>query len=326
MAKTKAKKPRPQAKAKNPKPLRNREPQGVVHAHTTTIVLHKEGTPIEKTFSTAALKLFEAREGAGFLIVRGILNLDEGFLPTKRIIDILQRGRHLEPIMAEPSRKTTKTTETHLPEIWKSMQTHIRNKLESCLSHLNKICKESSRLEWIDRNIREDGFNTLILTTPVPEADKEMVQRSHMDFYGHQRRCLSCHVGISGDIRLQIYDDLRQKWLETTYGRGDVLLVQGHKLHRGTNHVEPRQPKLRAFYYIEDPVHADLLRVHNPFDDVAVFHVGVEDADQLFEAKRAEETADRLERSNRTRAEKKERLEAAKAKRKDGLRKWRDTL
>jgi hypothetical protein len=105
-----------------------------------------------------------------------------------------------------------------------------------------------------------------------------------------------------------------------------VLLVQDHKLHRGTNHVDPPQPKLRAFYYIEDSVHADLLPAHNQVDDVAVFHVGVEDADQLYEAKRAEETAERLERSNRTRAEKRERLEAAKAKRKDGLRKWRDTL
>jgi hypothetical protein len=315
MTKAKAKKTRPPRKA-----IPNREPQGSIEPHNTTIVRHKEGTPIEKTFATAALKLFTARDGAGFLIVRGILNLDEGFMSTERIIEVLSSGRHLDPIMAEPSRTTAKTTATHLPDIWNSLQTHIRAKLESCLAHLNKTCNDDPGLDWTDRNLRDDGYNTLILTTPVPEAERNLVQLSHLDFYGHQRQCLSCHVGISGDIRLQVYDDLHRKWWETTYSRGDVLLVQGHKLHRGTNHVEPPLPKLRAFYYIEDSVHADLLRAHNPFDDGAVFHVGAKDPNDLYDEKYAEEQAARLEQVNIIRAAKRERLEAHKAKRKEALR------
>jgi hypothetical protein len=291
-----------------------RENQGMVHPHKAIIIHHRTSRSIEETFAIGANRLFEAKIKEGFVIIRGILDLDTGFLSNERILDILKSGDHLEPIMSEPSRMTVKTTTTCYPRIFHSMTTHIRDKLDSCLAYMNRIGNENPRLDWTDRYVRQNGYNTLIITHPVPEPQRNQVQLRHIDFWGHQRQCLSCHVGLSDSIRLQIYDENDKKWLEATYGRGDILLVRGYKYHRGTNHVEPKQPKLRAFYYIEDDKYMDLLRTVDPFPDGAVFNAGHADIDGFFEDQYKVDVDERAEQSQQVKAAKKTRAKLRRKK------------
>lgn len=262
-----------------------REHQGSVEAHEAKVIKHRPTRPIEETFAIAATQLFESKIKDGFIIIRGILDLDNGFISEKDILDILAAGDHLEPILSEPSRKTVKTSASYLPEIYIPMATFIRDKISSCIHFLNKRNRDNSRLEWEDRQLRDDDTSVLLLTFPVPKEQQEMVQRRHLDFFGYQRKCLSCHVGISNDIRLQIYDEAEEKWREVTYGRGDILLVRGYKFHRGTNHSEP-QPKIRSFVYIDDANYASQLRTRSRHKEGEVFSAGLEDMDGYFEKQR----------------------------------------
>jgi len=276
------------AKTHRRQPLRTpaiREHQGTVYPHEAKVVKHRPTRPIEETFAIAATQLFESKVKDGFIIVRGILDLDNGFISDKDILDNLAAGDHLEPILSEPSRKTVKTSASHLPDIYNSMATHIRNKISSCIDHLNQRNNKNRRLEWENRQLRDEGTSVLLLTFPVPEGQQNMVQRRHLDFFGYQRKCLSCHIGISNGIRLQIYNEVNEQWREVKYGRGDILLVRGYKFHRGTNHSE-LQPKIRSFLYIDDANYAARLRTRSRHKEGEVFSLGLQDMDGYFEKQR----------------------------------------
>jgi hypothetical protein len=146
-----------------------------------------------------------------------------------------------------------------------------------------------------------------------------MVQIRHIDFFGYQRKCLSCHVGISNGIRLQIYDQNTSQWLEITYGRGDILLVRGHKFHRGTNHSEPT-PKIRLFLYIEDEDYAQQLRDKGLAEKGAVFSAGIKNLDAWYKREAKLEAQSIGAAAKETKDSKK----ASKHKKMQGLREWWD--
>jgi hypothetical protein len=77
----KAKKPT-KAKTKKPKPLRKAittEDQGTVHPHKPLVYRYKPPKCPEDLFATAVTQLLESKVEDNFAIVRGIINLDDGF-------------------------------------------------------------------------------------------------------------------------------------------------------------------------------------------------------------------------------------------------------
>ena len=108
-----------------------------------------------------------------------------------------------------------------------------------------------------------------------------MVQFRHLDFLSGQRKCISCHIGLSDGIRLQIYDEINSRWIEVTYGRGDILLVRGDKFHRGTNYAGP-DVKIRSFLYIEDEAYVTQLQASRHVAKGAVFSSGLKDMNAWF--------------------------------------------
>ena len=125
-------------------------------------------------------------------------------------------------------------------------------------------------------------------------------------------------MGISDNIRLQIYDEDSGRWLEVTYGRGDILLVRGHKFHRGTNHSEP-DTKIRSFLYIDDEDYEqELLR--RPFATKgAVFSAGIKDLDGWYNRQAKLEKKDITINQKEGRAAKK----AGRARKLEALAEWR---
>ena len=161
------------------------------------------------------------------------------------------------------------------------MAAQIRDPIQRCIDYVNQEASASRRIQWTNRQLRDPGSCALLISYTVPEAEAHMVQIRHVDFFGFQRKFLSCHIGLSDGIRLQIYDEDKSRWLEVTYGRGDILLVRGHKFHRGTNHSDP-DPKIRSFIYIEDEEYHQELLSRRFAEKGAVFSAGLKDLDGWY--------------------------------------------
>ena len=103
-----------------------------------------------------------------------------------------------------------------------------------------------------------------------------------------------------------------------TYGRGDILLVRGHKFHRGTNHSEP-DTKIRSFLYIDDEDYEqELLR--RPFATKgAVFSAGIKDLDVWYKRQAKLEREDVTLSQIEARAAKK----AGQSRKVEALAEWR---
>jgi hypothetical protein len=298
-----------QAKQKKVKPKKippYKEDQGTVFTHQAKEVIHKpEENSIEETFAKAANQLLKTRVKDGFIIVKGILDVSTGFPTDTEILNVVEGKKKLsknkkemvdilDAILDEPSRKTIMTSPTNLPELYNTLATHIRNPIQSCIDHLNDLNSTKVKLKWKSRQLRDPETCTLLFTTPVPEDEVTWAQKRHIDFLGYNKHCLSCHIGISDNIRLHIYDEDTDKWLEVTYGRGDILLVRGHKFHRGTNHSEP-VTKIRSFLYIEDEEYAETLFNSKHAKAGAVFSKGLKDLQGFYDKADKVETVNRVE-------------------------------
>ena len=224
----------------------------------------------------------------------------------------------LDPILNEPSRRTITLSADKLPALHTTIASHIKEPIQTCVDYLNEVNNANPHLAWDDRILRNPDSTTLMFTIPVPPEEQHMVQIRHVDFFGFQRRCISCHVGISDNIRLQIYDEDTSRWLEVTYGRGDILLVRGHKFHRGTNHSEP-DTKIRCFIYIEDEAYQQELLTHPFATKGAVFSAGIKDLDAWYkkEAKLEKES------TAITQQEKRMAKKAGRARKLQALAEWR---
>ena len=325
-----------------------REDPGDVISFKAKVIHHDQearSRSREETFIIAAQQLLEAKVPEDFIIVRGILDLGGSFPTEEAILTAVRKPENVpkepedppplkkprktskelddeptdltEAILNEESRRTITVSTDHLRTLYKPLWMNIRYPIERCIGHMNADLRSNPRLQWTDRQLRDPNTCTLLFTHPVPEEEQHMVQIRHIDFFGCQRKCLSCHVGISNGIRLQIYDQHTSQWLEITYGRGDILLVRGHKFHRGTNHSEPT-PKIRLFLYIEDEAYAKELRDRGHAEKGAVFSAGIKNLDAWYKREAKLEAQSIGAAAKETKDSKK----ASKLKKMEGLRNW----
>ena len=339
MTKAKTKKPRPlrkaittedRAKTKKPRPLRKAiatEDQGTVHPHKPLVYRHKPPKCPEDLFTTAVTQLLESKIKDNFAIVRGIINLDDGFPSNESILQATAKTDKdktdpRESLLNEVARRTIQVSPTRLPNVYTPMAAYIRSPIERCIHRLNEVNSANPRLEWNNRQLRDPGTSVLIFSFPVPAEEVHMVQFRHLDFIGGQRKCISCHIGLSDGIRLQIYDEYTYRWLEITYGRGDILLVRGDKFHRGTNYAGP-DTKIRSFLYIEDEAYAQELRESRHADKGAVFCAGIKDINGWYKRQAKVDRENRAASSMEVVQSKKAKVKAALAKKAEALAAWR---
>jgi hypothetical protein len=321
MTKAKAKKPRPLLKAITT------EDQGTVYPHQPQAYQHKPPKCPEDTFATAVTQLLESKIPGHFTIVRGIINLDEGFPSNDFILQATEKTAEdktdpRESLTNEVARRTIQVSATRLPAVYTPMAAHIRSPIERCIHHLNEVNSANPRLEWANRQLRDPETAVLIFSFPVPADEAHMVQFRHLDFIGGQRKCVSCHIGLSDGIRLQIYDEYNSRWLEITYGRGDILLVRGDKFHRGTNYAGP-DVKIRSFLYIEDEAYAQELMESHHADKGAVFCSGLKDINAWYKRQAKVDQRHKTTSSKEAIKSKKAKAKAALAKKAEALAAWR---
>ena len=262
----------------------------------------------EVVFATAVTALLESKIRDNFAIIRGIISLDD--LPTTDFIlqatnrRATDKADPRESLTNEVARRTIQVSATHFPEAYTPLAASIRRPIESCIHHLNEANNANPRLIWNDRQLRDPGTSTLIFSFPVPADEVHMVQFRHLDFLSGQRKCISCHIGLSDGIRLQIYDEINSRWIEVTYGRGDILLVRGDKFHRGTNYAGP-DVKIRSFLYIEDEAYVTQLQASRHVAKGAVFSSGLKDMNAWFKRQSKLDTENINEAAKETKASKK---------------------
>jgi hypothetical protein len=303
------------------------EDQGTVYPHTPKVYRHKPPKLPEDLFATAVNRLLESKIKDNFAIIRGIINLDDGFPSNDSIIQATNRHETdkadpRESLLNEVARRTITVSATYIPEIYTPMASHIRSPIERGIHHLNEVNNSNPRLAWNNLYLRDPGTSTLLFSFPVPANEAHMVQFRHLDFISGKRNCISCHIGISDGIRLQIYDEYSSKWLEVTYGKGDILLVRGDKFHRGTNYPGP-DTKIRSFLYIEDEAYAKELEDSHHSDKGAVFCAGLKDINTWYKRQGKLEKENKATWSKEVVQSKKAKSKAALAKKAEALAAWR---
>lgn len=285
------------------------EDQGIVHpCNNAKVFQHTPTKRPEDLFVTAVTALLESKIDLNFAIIRGIINLDD-FPSNDFFLQATNRRKFdtadpRESLTNEVARRMIQVSATYFPEAYTPLAAHIRDPIERFIHHLNAVNNKNPRLEWNDRQLRDPGTSTLIFSFPVPADEAHMVQFRHLDFISGKRKCISCHVGLSDGIRLQIYDEVESRWIEVTYGRGDILLVRGDKFHRGTNYAGP-DVKIRSFLYIEDEAYAKELRESRHADKGAVFSSGLKDLDSWYKRQTKLATKNINDAAKETKASKK---------------------
>ena len=299
------------AKKSSRRPLRKAvttEDQGIVHPHKAQVYQTTPTKGPEDVFATAATALLESKIKGHFAIIRGIINL-EGLPSNDFILQATNRRENdtadpRESLTNEVARRTIQVSATYFPEVYTPLAASIRGPIERCMHHLNEVNNANPRLLWNDRQLRDPGTSTLIFSFPVPAEEAHMVQFRHLDFISGQRKCISCHIGLSDGIRLQIYDEINSRWIEVTYGRGDILLVRGDKFHRGTNYAGP-DVKIRSFLYIEDEAYVKELQESRHVAKGAVFSSGLKDMDSWYKRQTKLATTSSNDTAKETKASKK---------------------